>query len=271
MDEHEGYFRMVTSTVWDEHNIYVLDHNLEITGQLEDFAPQWERFHSARFMGNRCYLVTFRVNIRPCDPLFVIDLGNPTAPEILGELEISGFSDYLHPYDENHIIGIGKETNSAGVEQGVKISLFDVSNVSNPKEIAKFEIGDGGTDSPVLRDHKALLFDRERNLLVLPVLVAEIDQQSYWAWTWGTPVWQGAYVFHISPEVGIQLEGKITHFDDGYDPGEYNQGYYSSSNSIERSLYIGDVIYTISDAKIQMNDLVSLEIVKKLELPGVES
>ncbi|MFQ5758554.1 MAG: beta-propeller domain-containing protein, partial [Candidatus Bathyarchaeia archaeon] len=113
MDEYEGYFRVATTTghvgSWgqasSQNNVYVLDMNLTIVGRLEGLAPG-ERIHSARFMGDRCYLVTFR----KVDPLFVIDLEDPYDPEVLGKLKIPGYSDYLHPSDENHIIGVGKET-----------------------------------------------------------------------------------------------------------------------------------------------------------------
>jgi hypothetical protein len=229
-------------------------------------------------MGERCYLVTFR-NI---DPLFVIDLSNPDAPEVLGELKITGYSSYLHPYDETHIIGIGKETVAEREDfawyQGVKISLFDVSDVNNPKEIGDpYVIGDRGTDSPVLWDHKAFLFDKSRNLLVIPVLVHEIDESDYPeseypegipASAYGRPVWQGAYVFDISLDGGIQERGRITHIDNITDP---EQGYYYYSPfAVERSLYIDDVLYTISQAKIMMNSLDNLDYINEVKLP-VES
>jgi len=138
-------FRIAT-TAWtsgsSQNNVYILDVDLNIVGKLENLAPK-ESIYSARFMGDRCYLVTFR----KIDPLFVIDLKNPYDPEVLGQLKITGYSDYLHPYDENHVIGVGKETVAAdwgdfSWYQGVKISLFDVSNVSNPVEIDKYEIGE---------------------------------------------------------------------------------------------------------------------------------
>lgn len=252
MDECQNYFRIATTTgnTWDTssgNHLYVLDDDLNVIGALEDLAPG-EEIYSARFMGARCYLVTF-VEV---DPLFVIDLSDPRNPEVLGELKITGYSDYLHPYDENHLIGIGKETD-AGFYQGVKISLFDVSDVSNPKEIGKYEIGDRGTDSPVLDDHKALLFDRSRNLLVIPVLVYE--QGNY--------AWQGAYVFDISVDGGLELRDRITHFDSDADS---SQIYYSSPLSVERALYIGDVLYTVSDAKIKMNDLENLGHINEVAL-----
>ena len=277
MDEHEGYFRIATTTgqVWNreapsKNHVYVLNMDLNIVGRLEDLAPG-EKIYSARFMGDRCYLVTFR----KVDPLFVIDLKDPYAPEVLGQLKITGYSDYLHPYDEDHVIGVGKETVAAeqgdfSWYQGVKISLFDVSDVENPKEIDKYEIGDRGTDSPVLSDHKAFLFDKLKNLLVMPVSVAEIDENKYLngvpLTTRGDFVWQGAYVFDISLDEGLVLKGRITHLED--DSDLMKSGYYFSSPfSVKRSLYIDNVLYTISDKKIKMNSLETLEQINEIELP----
>jgi inhibitor of cysteine peptidase len=271
MDEYDGYFRVATTThgqtSWN--NVYILDMALNITGSLTNLAPG-ETIYSARFMGERGYLVTFK----KVDPLFVIDLSDPYNPEELGYLKVTGYSDYLHPYDENHIIGIGKETVAAeegdfAWYQGVKISLFDVSDVSNPVEIDKYEIGDRGTDSPVLRDHKAFLFDKSRNLLVIPVSVAEIDESKYPygvpSNAYGEPVWQGAYAFNVSLDQGIQLKGRITHIES---PVDLEEGYYYyySPLSVERSLYIDDVLYTISDAKIMMNNLENLGYLNEVEL-----
>ncbi len=275
MDEYGEYFRIATTTsqVWSSqtpsrNNLYVLNMSLSIVGRLEDLAPG-ETIHSARFMGDRCYLVTFR----KIDPLFVIDLKNPDEPRVLGNLKITGYSDYLHPYDENHIIGVGKETVAAeqgdfSWYQGVKISLFDVSDVENPREIDKYEIGDRGTDSPVLRDHKAFLFDKSKNLLVLPVLVAEIDEEKY---PNGVPpnvhgeyVWQGAYVFNVSIAEGIVYRGRITHMENDADKLGL---YYYSPYYVERALYIDNVLYTISDKKIKMNNLETLQEINEVELP----
>ena len=295
MDEYEGYFRVATTTnqgfiigvrlLLDDvvnslgaptdielapslNHVYVLDmEELNIVGSVQDLAPG-ERIHSARFMGTRAYLVTYEV----IDPLFVLDLQDPRNPRVLGELKITGYSDYLHPYDENHLIGIGKETVEAeeggfSWMQGVKISLFDVSDVSNPQEVAKYEIGHRGTESPVLTDHKALLFDRARNLMVMPVCVAEIREADYAGgvrpWTYSEPVWQGAYVFHVSPEQ-LTPRGQITHFDAPPDEGPYY--YCRSPLTVQRSLYIGDVLYTISQAKIKMNDLQTLDEINELKL-----
>jgi uncharacterized secreted protein with C-terminal beta-propeller domain len=266
MDEYGNYFRMQTSTWSDgvsQTNVYVLDMNLTVVGKLENLAPG-ENFHSARFMGDRCYLVTFKKT----DPLFVIDLSNATNPRVLGELKIPGYSDYLHPYDETHLIGVGKNTVAAeegdfAWYQGIKVSLFDVSNVTNPIQDATYVIGDRGSDTPVLTDPKAFLFDRSRNLLSIPVLVAKIDESKYPSpvppYAYGDAVWQGAYVFDISLYHNLVLEGRITHLDN--DTNIYEQGYW-----IKRSIYIEDVFYTVSDRMIKMNRLEDMNQIGQVSL-----
>lgn len=284
MDEYKDYFRIATTTgdVWGGkslNNIFVLDKNLKVIGSVEDLAPG-EKIYSARFLGKRAYLVTFK----KIDPFFVIDLENPKNPQVLGYLKIPGYSDYLHPYDENHIIGIGKETADPSSEdleqrdldfawyQGVKIALFDVSDVENPKEQAKFVIGDRGTDSLALYEHKAFLFNKEKNLLVLPITLAEINKTKYSSlesippYAYGETVWQGAYVLNINEEE-ISLRGRITH-EENFTKDEYGY-YYGYNTQIMRSLYIGNVLYTLSNKMIKANNLESLEELKSLELPSM--
>lgn len=263
MDEYEDYFRIIT-TSWTEAgqgtNVYVLDLNLSLVGKLENLAIG-ENFHSSRFMGKRAYLVTFQVT----DPLFVINLTDPAQPRVLGKLVIPGYSDYLHPYDETHLIGVGKET-TGGIpawNQGIKISLFDVSNVTNPTQLFNYPIGDRGSDSPVLTDHKAFLFDQEKNLLVIPVQETKVDQSQYPdgvpSWTSGELVWQGAYVFDLTLDQGFQLKGKITHINS--DADLTNANYW-----IKRSLYIEDILYTVSDKTVKLNNLEDLEFIKDIVL-----
>ena len=272
MDEHDGYFRVATtSRNWRSgaqgNNVYVLDENMETVGRLENLAPG-EEIYSARFMGDRCYLVTFK----KVDPLFTIDLSDPENPKVLGKLKIPGYSDYLHPYDENTLIGVGKETEEAkegdfAWYQGVKISLFDVSDVENPRELAKMEIGDRGTDSPALHDHHAFLFSKARNLLVIPVLEAQIDEDDFSGPVpgnfYGEYVYQGAYVFSISRD-GIELRGRVTHIDD--DSLLRSGFWFDSEYSVERSLYIEENLYTISKGMLKINDLETLDEVASVEL-----
>ena len=241
------------------NNVYVLDLNLNVVGKLEKIAPD-EQIYSARFLGDRAYLVTFR----RVDPLFVIDMSNPSQPKVLGELKIPGFSDYLHPYDETHIIGIGKEVSEGEfpLMQGVKLGLFDVSDPENPKEIAKYEIGDRGTDSEALRDHRAFLFSQEKNLLVIPIMLFE--KTGVEPFDYGKFTWQGAYVFDVTLENGFALKGMVTHAQTGTSEDYY---YFFGPYSVKRSLYIDSVLYTVSDGLVKMNSLEDLNEVNLIKLP----
>ena len=204
---------------------------MEVLDHLKDLA-EGERIYSTRFMGDRLYMVTFR----QVDPFFVIDLSNPNNIEALGELKIPGFSRYLHPYDENTIIGIGRDATDMGTQQGLKISLFDVSDPANPKEIAKFEAEGRYSSSIAEYEHKAFLFSKQKNLLVIPAY--SYDYQS-------SDSYNGAMVFHITKN-DIELRGLIDH------TGKEGNRY---SPSVERSLYIEDLLYTKSPNLLRINDL----------------
>jgi len=280
MDEHDGYFRIATTagSVWggeSTNNVYILDEDLQSVSEIEDIAPG-EKIYSARFMGSKAYLVTFK----KIDPFFTIDLSDPKNPQILGELKIPGYSDYLHPYDENHIIGIGKDTVEPQEEQswtwnfawyqGIKIALFDVSDFENPKEVTKIVIGDRGTDSPALHDHKAFLFDKEKELLVIPVRLCEISDEikeqneGYTGNIYGECTFQGAYVYKLNLDDGFEYTGRITH-GDGEIYDDYGWGYWGSS-TITRTLYIENVLYTISESMVKMNDLQTLSEINSVSL-----
>ncbi|HHV15550.1 MAG TPA: hypothetical protein GXX58_03115 [Gelria sp.] len=277
MDEHKGYFRIATTTgeVWSrgqdisKNHICILDSELKLTGKIEDIAPG-EKIYSTRFMGDRAYMVTFR-NI---DPFFVIDLKDPQKPQILGKLKIPGYSDYLHPYDENHIIGFGKDTvetkgwngEPQAFYQGLKIAIFDVTNVSQPVEMSKVVIGDRGTDSEVLNNHKALLFSKEKNLMAFPVtLMEKAPEVKNTPHAYGSFSFQGAYIYNIDLKNGLQYKGRISHLE----PTDYQKAgdcWYDSDNNVKRILYIGDVLYTISPGKIKAQSLVNLKPISSLEL-----
>jgi uncharacterized secreted protein with C-terminal beta-propeller domain len=269
MDEFGGNLRAATtSDVWtnrgqyEYNNVFVLDGSMRLVGSLTHIAEQ-EKIYSTRFIGDRLYMVTFK----RIDPFFVIDLSTPASPKVLGKLKIPGYSDYLHPYDKNHIIGIGKETATTewgGVStKGLKIALFDVKDVEHPQQIDKVEIGDSGTDSAVLTDHRAFLFDKNKNLLVVPARVVQTldlpvkvsgDQQR---------IWYGAYVFGITPETGFVLKGTVEHSTGaGY-------AWYGSPYEVKRSLYIGDTLYTLSQKQILANSLSKINTtVATIKLPG---
>lgn len=279
MDEHKGYFRIATTTgeLWGQgqdvskNHIYVLDAELKSAGKVENIAPG-EKIYSTRFMGDRAYMVTFR-NV---DPFFVIDLKNPQKPAILGKLKIPGYSDYLHPYDENHIIGFGKDTvemkgwdgEPQAFYQGLKIAIFDVTNVSQPVEMSKVVIGDRGTDSEILNNHKALLFSKEKNLMAFPVTLMEKTpgaKDKHNTPAYGSFSFQGAYIYNIDLKNGLKYKGRISHLN----PADYQKAgdyWYDSDNNVKRILYIGNVLYTISPGKIKAQSIADLKPIASLEM-----
>lgn len=248
MDEYNGVFRIATTQGFTPEEwqsaLYTFDESLGRLGALEGLAPG-EQITSARFMGKRAYLVTFR----QVDPFFTIDLHDPSAPRVLGRLKIPGFSQYLHPYDETHILGVGKHASELGRVFGVKLALFDVTDVEHPTEVDLVEIGDQGTDSEVLSDHKAFLFDRQRNLLVLPIsLVERVPGRGL------TRTFEGAYVFRVSAADGFEYRSRLAH-------STAADGLRNRAFAVRRSLYIGDFLYTVSDLKVfvhRLGDLVSV-------------
>jgi uncharacterized secreted protein with C-terminal beta-propeller domain len=289
MDENNGYFRIATTKnrSWSQfedesaresyNNLYVLDKNLKIVGSVENLA-EGEKIYSVRFMQNRMYMVTFK----QIDPLFVIDLKNPKKPKVLGKLKIPGFSNYLHPYDNDTLIGLGRETseNEQGrvTTKGVKLSLFDVSDVENPKETDKYVIGDSSASSIALNDHKAFLFSRDKNLLVIPITKREkiFFKEDSITQCIGegcvipprpseTSNFRGAVVFAIDKD-GFELKGEINHDDGSSEVSEYRYGYSYYDTTVKRSLYIDDVLYTFSNKYLKMNDLDDLDLVKNLKL-----
>lgn len=245
MDEYDNHFRIATVT-WAngtiQSNLYVLSMNLGVVGKLENIEPG-ETLDSTRFIGNRCYLST---SVIRRDPFFVIDLENPNNPEILGGLKIPGFTSYLHPYDENHLIGVGKDGNT------VKISLFDVTNVSAPTEMGKYTVAGDSSDTPVLSEHKAFLFEKSTNLLVIPVSIN--------VWTAEQSSWQGVLVFNVTLTNGLVLRGNVTH-------QETNMNHLEDNCRVGRSLYIDNVLYTISTKKVMMNSLDDLALLEEVEFP----
>jgi inhibitor of cysteine peptidase len=265
MDEYNGHFRVATT--WQKtmqmNNVYVLNMNLSLVGKLENLA-EGERIYSARFMGDKAYLVTFR----QMDPFFVLDLSNPAEPKVAGELKIPGYSSYLHPFDENHVIGLGMENNT------VKLSLFDVTNVNAPTEIKRYTVQGDYAYSDALNEPKAFLFDKQKELLVIPVSITQygvvsgggvVPPSGEEGGVISTPVmqasyWQGAYVFKLTL-AGFELKGGVTHQENA------SQQYYGDYNlNVNRALYIGNTLYTVSNAKVLLNSLDTLALITEVNL-----
>ncbi len=259
MDESKEYFRVVTTEGNNtKNNLYILNNDMKTGGAIEGLAPG-ERIYSARFMGDRAYMVTFKQT----DPLFVIDLKNPEAPKVLGELKIPGFSNYLEPYDDNHIMGFGQDTvyvNEGGTIMakpvGMKIAMYDVTDVSNPKEQFQTKVEGNNSYSSLLNNHKALLFSADKNLLAFPVSYANVNKPE------NIGGFQGAYVYNVDLVNGFVLKGKVTH-KDMKTVGDNSEPYYFGSE-IDRELYIGNILFTVSNGVIKANNLQDLKEVSRL-------
>ncbi|WP_349407392.1 beta-propeller domain-containing protein [Pseudalkalibacillus sp. SCS-8] len=267
MDEYEGNFRITTTSgsVWNEeersaNHLFIYDENLHLLGSIKGLA-EGERIYSARFMKNRIYIVTFK----QVDPLFVIDASDPKNPVVKGELKIPGFSNYLHPIDENYIIGFGQNTklveNSSGGEPlvqtaGVKISMFDVRDMQHPKERFTEIIGGRGTYSPLNHDHKAMLYLKDHQIMAFPVFIyndAPHSEPSYHI------NFQGGLVYRVSPGEGFSLAAKISHTDKVSTE-------YLWLNEIRRMVYIEGQLYSISNSKITTHDITTFEKTGEVDL-----
>jgi uncharacterized secreted protein with C-terminal beta-propeller domain len=261
LDEFNSCFRAamtVNSNRGESKNaLNIFDQSMQLIGSIDDLAPG-ERIYSARFMGERAFMVTYRT----IDPLFALDLSDPRNPKALGELKIPGYSTYLHPYDENHLIGFGRDTeelttidskgnvvNVRAVNRGLKLALFDISNLSDPKEVAVVSIGNESTDSELLYNPKALLFSKEKGFIAFPVRHYGYGSDKEYK------DFSGAHVYDISPN-GIKLRGLISQ-EGMIESNKYR--YYDSY--IQRIIYIGDTFYSASNTGIQSNEMSNLRYI----------
>lgn len=257
MDEYNGNLRIAT-TSWDNENaLYILDESLNVIGSVTGLAED-ERIYSVRFMGDKGYIVTFR-NI---DPLFVFDLSDPENPKVTGDLKIPGFSNYLHPVGEDLLLGIGADTreiyekDSKGNEvvigtrqSGIKLSLFDVSDMGKPREITNYVIGENGSYSEAFYNHKAVMVDTTSEIVAFD---AYITSGKNW-----NDIKQGALVISYKNS-DLNLKGIL----DFQHPEVY--GKYIPYG--RRVIYIGDVLYYVQDGVIQAFDYNSLQKIGSLSL-----
>lgn len=234
LDEFEGNLRVATtlsaSTMFGSgdsvNNLYVLDSNLSKLGEIKGLAPG-ERIFSARFIGPRGYLVTFE----EIDPFFVIDLTNPREPKVTGELKIPGFSSYLHPLEENLVLGIGQdvplveEGSFIGGVRSAKASLFDVSNPSNPVEKDVYILDDYWSE--VQNDHHAFIHDPENKVFFMPAGAS-------------------GYIFSYDPELEVVRE--------------------IQDISARRAVFIDNYFYIIGDQEIVVLNSENWDEVSRLAL-----
>lgn len=282
LDEKDNHLRIALYDN-DGSRVAIFDEDLKQIG-ISDNVAKGEKMYSSRFIGDKVYFVTYKT----IDPLFVMDLSNETKPKVLGKLKIPGYSTYLHPYDENHIIGIGMETkeiinrNSNGKVisttakvVGMKMALFDVSNVNSPVQISSVVIGDSRTTSAILTNPKALLFSKEKSLIAIPVNNYSQDFEVTSSNNYETMInnytkyskpynAEGYFVYNINVQDGFKLKGVITH-------EKTNATYYYSNSKLLRGLYIDNNLYTVSETMIKVNELDSLKAVGELKLKNIEN
>ncbi len=219
MDEYNGYFRIAV-TFGNDNGLYVLDNNLTIVGESEHYGEN-EQIRSVRFMGDWAYVVTFEQT----DPLFVFDLSDPTKPVITGEVKLPGFSAYLHPIGNGLILGLGYGGTESGLDGSAKISLFDVSDPMNPKELDALVHENGGLST----DHKAFCTVYDGSFMIpMYSYGTRTDEYGYEIWTQ-----EFGAVLHFAVEdnrLVVRNEYKCADL-------------YSNP---DRATYIGDVAYAVS-------------------------
>ena len=227
LDEFNGYLRVAATTTNDDYedtnSLYVLDSDLDIVGSVTGFA-ETESIKAVRYVGDTAYVITYERT----DPLFVIDLSDPTAPEILGEVKISGFSTMLVPIDGDTVLGLGVSTSDADytdmeVTDGFKLALFDVSDKSSPKVLDSrvYEY----CYSAVTYNPKALVYNAERGDFVIPLNYA------YYNYDESTGVYtdeQYGGMLNFTVEGGRIVE---------------TDRYTSSLRHFDRCVYVGDTVY----------------------------
>jgi uncharacterized secreted protein with C-terminal beta-propeller domain len=240
LSEHDGHLRVATTQEpewWEapaegetaQSFVTVLSTaggRLRQTGRVGGLGRN-ERIYAVRFLGDRGYVVTFRQT----DPLYSLDLSDPSAPRVTGELKINGYSAYLHPVDERTLIGIGQDATDEGRILGTQVSLFDVGDPANPTRLAQKRLGGGYSEAE--SDHLAVLYWPATCTLVIPLE------------SWGGPEgldapFTGAVALAISREDGVRDSGRITH-----GPGA----------PIRRALVVGDDLYTLSALGLKRNAL----------------
>jgi len=230
-----------------DNRVYVLDYDMNIVGSVEDFGLG-ESVKSVSFSGNMAYVVTYQQT----DPLFAIDLSNPTNPVILDEFKINGYSTYMQKWTDGLLLGFGVDADDRGVETGVKLVMFDNSNPENLKEVGFYAINH--TDSKwyhsiATYDRKALLISPDRNLIGFPLNI--VDYDNYY---------------------GEQYEYIFFKYENGaFIPvGEFYSDSGNYSGMIDRALYIDDYVYILSGRKFIAADMETMTVSAELDFNNIQ-
>lgn len=234
--------RIISNSEQTDNRLYILDKELNQVGSLEGLA-NGERIYSVRYMKDKAYIVTYK----QVDPLFVIDVSDPKNPTKLGELKIPGYSTYLHPYDDTHIIGLGYDTNSDGSRNwnnGLKLSMFDVSDVNNPQEVFTQKIGNSSTYSEATYNHKAILYLKEKNIIAFPIQTYQ-NRQSF----------SEVLIYEIDMNKGFVANGKYSeNITNAYE------------KRVERIVYANGYYYVLSEQSVIVLEDEVCSVIKKIDI-----
>jgi uncharacterized secreted protein with C-terminal beta-propeller domain len=270
MDEFQGFFRLATTTGHlpdpkTHSTISILEEKqgeLTVIGQIDNIAPT-EDIRSARFMGDKGYIVTFK----KADPLFVFDLSEPRKPTIAGELKIPGFSTYMHRLDENHLLTIGYDADDQGSFawfQGIMLQIFDVSDMKNPLLVHKEVIGTRGSTSEAATNHLAFNYFGSKGLLAIPMTICEKDEQleNRYGGSFGDLMtFSGLLVYKVNAETGFELVGGVPHIapesQDNY-RGACSNWWTDSNSYVKRSVFMEDYVYSVTEDTIKINSLYNM-------------
>ncbi len=265
LDEHGGNLRIATTSYDNDHkqtnNLYVLNGLLQPVGSVKGLAVG-ERIYSVRYVGDTAYVVTYRQT----DPLFVIDLQDPTKPVVKGQLKLPGFSEYLHPINENTLLGFGVNTvvtqYGGVVQDGLKLSLFDVSDPANPKEKASYRLGNTGSTSEALQNHKAIMYYPEQQLIGFPATIYTVQGATADnPWSGSQQVSFAGYLVVKIKDDGFEVVGTLPNEGANSDTGFMRA---NLSNAISRGIYIGKTLYTVSPSRITAYSLDNFEPIGQL-------
>lgn len=272
LDEQDGLLRVAATTrpwwIWNddgtideppvpESHIYILEEKgdeLETVGHLGGIAPN-EQIFAARFLPDEAFLVTFE----QIDPLFTIDLSNPREPKLTGELEVPGFSTYLHPIADDRILAIGVGGDQNGANWNAQVSLFDVSDRSEPSLMDTHElVASGWGWSEALYEHKAFQYFAPKKMLAVPMSsYREVPApEGGWNYLWESKL----EILNVDPEAGVTRHGSVDH-------SRFYNGSWWGSADVRRSIFMGDFIYSISAHAVTVNRLDDMTEVTSQELP----
>ncbi|AUX38226.1 MULTISPECIES: beta-propeller domain-containing protein [Sorangium] len=265
LDEHNGKLRVSTTAMvpgterWTTRNgVFVLEAQgteLARIGAITDLAPG-EQIRSTRFIGDRGYVVTFL----QVDPLFVLDLSDPASPSVAGELKIPGFSEYMHPLDDGHLLAIGRDGDESGRVTGLSLQIFDVTNPSAPALLHKESLDGDYAFSEAEYNHKAFTYYDERDVLAFPVVSYDRETGA---------VASALELFNVDIAGGFSHLGAVDH--SGFFSATSGCYYYGGAD-VKRGLFIEDYVYSISYGGVLVNALDDLATpVASLPLPAPTS